>query len=324
MVMLTEIKKALKDTSIKERVAIDANNAKEVQWNHWYEDVPVTGQELVDLLQGVSKAMPSVKFFPAGYKHMQHKLLDENGVYQTSRSVRVASDFHVYLDEFPFALGRVGFGDFSVGGEGDRKYMVFSRKIANAKFAVGREQHNMIMTGDVKKSVRNACKYLVPYSTKEIARAYFGDMQRNVKQAGDNASGAVSRVCDPLRGHSVLLEEIQNLMKLDVAFATSQFKDVAKRLPEVLEEYNRQMSRKISTVFVRLHKVGDQVLADVNTVDNALQGFATSGDVVTYTMDELPEDLKGSIAVLNILEDGQYVPEVGRRVDEEHFWLERG
>ena len=65
-------------------------------------------------------------------------------------------------------------------------------------------------------------------------------------------------------------------------------------------------------------------MADVNTVENALKGFATSGDVVTYTMDELPEDLKGSIAVLNILEDGQYVPEVGRRVDEEHFWLERG
>ena len=113
-------------------------------------------------------------------------------------------------------------------------------------------------------------------------------------------------------------------MKLDVAFATSQFKDVAKRLPEVLEEYNRQMSRKISTVFVRLHKVGDQVLADVNTVDNALQGFTTAGDVTTYTMDELPEDLKGSIAVLNILEDGQYVSRVGQKVDDTTFWIERG
>ena len=44
----------------------------------------------------------------------------------------------------------------------------------------------------------------------------------------------------------------------------------------------------------------------------------------TYSMDELPEDIGGAISVLSILEDGQYVPRVGQKVDDTTFWIERG
>jgi hypothetical protein len=39
---------------------------------------------------------------------------------------------------------------------------------------------------------------------------------------------------------------------------------------------------------------------------------------------EIPEDIMGAVSVLSILNNGQYVANVGMKIDEKHFWIERG
>jgi hypothetical protein len=39
---------------------------------------------------------------------------------------------------------------------------------------------------------------------------------------------------------------------------------------------------------------------------------------------ELPEDAVGSISVLSILENDQYVADVGMKLDSNHFWIQKG
>jgi hypothetical protein len=41
-------------------------------------------------------------------------------------------------------------------------------------------------------------------------------------------------------------------------------------------------------------------------------------------MSDLPEDIVKSISVLSILNDKQYVPRVGQKIDEYTYWIERG
>ena len=43
---------------------------------------------------------------------------------------------------------------------------------------------------------------------------------------------------------------------------------------------------------------------------------------ISYSSDDIPEDLMGRIAVLQTLEDGQYVEKVGLKYDRNTLWLE--
>jgi hypothetical protein len=41
-------------------------------------------------------------------------------------------------------------------------------------------------------------------------------------------------------------------------------------------------------------------------------------------MSDLPEETAHAVASLSILERDQYVTGVGMKIDERHFWVERG
>ena len=50
----------------------------------------------------------------------------------------------------------------------------------------------------------------------------------------------------------------------------------------------------------------------------------TGTQALTYLVNELPQDIAGQIAVLNILEDDGYVANVGMKIDDSTYWVERG
>jgi hypothetical protein len=45
--------------------------------------------------------------------------------------------------------------------------------------------------------------------------------------------------------------------------------------------------------------------------------------VVTYKMEELPENIAGNLAALSMVDDNHYVDGVGLRVDSTTFWVQR-
>jgi hypothetical protein len=58
---------------------------------------------------------------------------------------------------------------------------------------------------------------------------------------------------------------------------------------------------------------------------NAFAGKGLSGSsTLTYKMSDLPEDIAHAVASLSILDRDQYVTGVGMKIDERHFWMERG
>jgi DNA polymerase/3'-5' exonuclease PolX len=127
-----------------------------------------------------------------------------------------------------------------------------------------------------------------------------------------------------------ILQEVAFLKKQGVEFTTPEFRDLAGKVEQLVADYAEQDKRKISAVFVRFKKVGDDTYVDVQEVMNVreirwdVKMNTTSSLSTTYPLNELPQDIAEQVSVLSILENDGYVSNVGMKIDDITFWVERG
>ena len=262
--------------------------------------------------------MPKLKFFP---NDTRGRVLNDDAGAQ--HWIHIVGEFEVYTDDFPISLGRIGYKDYQVGKAKD-SYGVYSRKIQNDKFKPYRGQYYMSLTATIDKAVKNACKYIVPYTHRELMEICYSDMQHKVYTSTSVAKQKLEEALRDVSNGGYLLEEILHLKHLGVEFKTSGFKELASNILELTGNVQEEQSRNIMGVFVRFRRVGDNVYADVSTARDLRRNYsvATDGKTTSYRVDELPSTIAGSISVLSILDDYQYVPRVGQKIDENTYWIE--
>lgn len=325
MIRLIRMNHHFADERVNNGLKALCDSAKEHGWKHYYDDVPVQ-EEFKSYVEAISRAMPRIKFTPYDYTHVSATVFDDAGVYQTTKNFKVAKAFILYMDEYPFEMGRVSYGDHSVNTNGEMTYAVHSRRISNAKYALHRDQHYMIMASDMKKAVKNVSKYVVRYTTKELARALFEPFYNNLGRALSRAQSSVSDAIKTVKyNDSALITELQHLIKSGVQFATPEFTQLAKDLPRLTEELVEQKNHKPDGVFVSFRKIGDNTYVEMCVAKNARGSYQPifTEEVMECKVDELPPEVASNIAVLNILQNDSYVDGVGAKIDDTHFWLER-
>lgn len=298
-----------------------ATMAKELDYAHFLNGVPCV-KEVKEFGEELAKLNPSLKFAPTNNRDVTH-ITDVDGQKKLIKYHR----FYVYMDDCPYMLGEIGYGDYSVRGSSGDTFMVKSRKINNAKFSEWREQQNMIMAKDIKKAVKTALKYLMPYTTRDIAEVSFSKFSSEISVATDKAKSNLYRELRELNGNT-LCEELRHLLRQNVAFKTIEFQSFASKADGLFAELDDETKRDISSQFVYVYDGGDKMYADVfDTVDPRKESILRSkhmGETKTYSMEELPPDIVEKVSVLNILTDDQYVARVGMRVNSNTFWIERG
>ena len=327
MSKLINIKQWKADSRTQETIKTLVDKTIEYKWEHFVDGLPVE-QELKTFMLELKIAMPNIWFIPTGQDRKQKEIRDADGNYQTTESYRVVNEVAVCLDDFPFDLGRINYADNSVNSRGDRTYGVYSRKISNAKYATHRNQYRMIMGKDVGKAIKNAQKYLMPYSAKELAQAFYEPIRDSIT----NEFGKVERKAHVLaqevrNNHHAILNEIRALTRAGIVFKTEEFRKVAENVEEIYGEYETEINKKIGAIFVRFYKVGSESYVTLQEAKDVKSNWSTAkveDSPVGYKASELPQDIVGSVSVLSILNDGQYVANIGMRIDENHFWIERG
>jgi hypothetical protein len=313
-VKLRRVKKMLADSHLADRIKHAKELGKQNGWGTWYEDYPVSLQ-MQGFLTAVKKHMPKLKFHPS--------IIDS---FSNDTKHYIVTEFSVLMDGYPFDLGRVGYRDYSAGG-GDDTYGVYSRKISNPKFGQDRDQHHMVMSSDVTKAVKNASKYILPYTHTELAKAYYDDIQSNVEKVFHDSQTKMHNVAREISSNrQSILAELLHLKTLGVTFKTDVFQKASEVIEEAVADATAEDRRKVTCVFVRFRNIGSDMYVDVQEAEDVRRNsrkLATSSQPTTYLMSELPEDIVGSISVLNILNDDQYVAKVGMKIDETTFWIER-
>jgi hypothetical protein len=250
-----------------------------------------------------------------------------------NQTVMIFNELSVCMDGYPFDIGRINYDDNAVrrSNSATKTLGVYSRKIRNAKFAVHRNQYHMIMSSDVKKAVKNACKYFVPYSTKDLAQAYYSPMKQNVEKSFTAVRSKLNNHLAPIasvsNGYNIYVEELLNLKAQGVKFKTQAFKEVAEGLEEVYTEYATEKNRKIDGMFVRTYMVGDVPHVSLYPVKNIKDTHDWKDLPQETTTDkplaELDQEYVGSVSVLSILTNNQYVDNVGMKMDSNHFWIQK-
>jgi ElaB/YqjD/DUF883 family membrane-anchored ribosome-binding protein len=317
---IANLNKLMSNKQHDERVRTITEKAVTAGYTTLLDGVPVS-KELLEFTQALQKVMPKVKFFPHNFC-----------VAETAGGTRihVCEEVFVYMDDFPCDLGRISWADNGVQS-GQFTYGVYSRKIQNDKYAAHRNQHHMVMTSDLEKAVKNARKHLVPYTTRELAQVFYEPLHEKVSRVLDQVkTKAHHGAGDVVNNRMAILQEIEFLKKQGVQFVTPEFRALSENVEQLLSEYREQESRKVSAVFVRFKQVGDTTYADLQEVHNVreirwdTQMNTTDAQAISCPADELPQDIAGQIAVLNILENDGYVSGVGMKIDDKTFWVERG
>jgi hypothetical protein len=303
--------------------------ATEAGWATFYDGVPCVA-EAKEFAQAVKEAMPNVKFLPIDTDYVSYAVNDDAGVYQTTKNVRVYCEFAVYLDDYPLDLGRINFRDNGARKKDTYTYGIYSRKIANAKYAYHRDQHHMVTATDVKKAMKKVSQYFIPFSTKELAQAFYEPLKNDVAKLGNTLEREMRTKADPIvHNHHELLQEIYWLKQRGVEFSSPKFRDIAENVEDIITRYEAEQNRSIGAIFVRFYEIGGETYfstqgaIEIKKHHDQLQG-TEEWKIEGKPVEEMPEDIKGAVAVLSILNNGQYVASVGVKVDAKHFWIERG
>lgn len=317
--MIKNINEIMNDKDLNDRMKELSDIAVTEGHSYFLNGVPVY-KELLVFAQELQKTMPKIKFLPHTYDTASRSVPSSLG------NVRVVDEVFVYMDDFPCELGRISWSDNTVSS-GEITYGVHSRKIKNAKYGSLRDQHHMVLTNNLGKAVKNARKYLVPYTTQELAQVFYKGMNTKVREVYSEVREALYDGADPVRhNRQAILQEIAFLKKQGVHFITPEFRKVADTIDELMANFTAQETRKVSSVFVRFKQVGDITYADFVEAHNVRDRGPYTGDAhaTSCPIDELPQDIAGQVAVLNILKNDDYVSGIGMKIDDRTFWVERG
>jgi hypothetical protein len=264
------------------------------------------------------KKFPKVKF---------HANADYNKI---NRTTLMVSDVLVYTDDCDYVLGRIGYGkDYAMSGADEPVFMVESRKIQNEKYAEYRDQYFRVFTKDISKALKNAQRYLLPYSSAELLTTTYGTFKTALETRRYTANRAFDQAIGRVSPSVILGAEIDALFSKGVEFTTSEFQ---LHVQEIVDKYRRRQqvfSKDNRTYFITLRVLGDNQVAEIATCKDPKGSNPKLHDFYeepnkTVRVDSLPEDITAKIATLMLVDVGEHIEGVGLRASTRSFWIERG
>ena len=228
----------------------------------------------------------------------------------------------MYLPTDHFTLGRVGWGDWSVDGKPTNSIMVQSPRIRNDKYGSERTQHYMWTSISPKRALSNALGALRPHTPIAVAKHYAPDVARKVWNSDYEGRDKVGKAKGELVRHGSLEQELRGIVASGYTFINAEFSDLVTSFLHEADEYSLRQ-QKIDMVYVRAYMLGDQQVFDTVPIANMHRNynFDVEESFLRYTEDTLPDDIRGKLSMLLMVDMKEYVDGVGMRVHDEVFYV---
>jgi len=241
----------------------------------------------------------------------------------------VHNEVWLMMPNQPYALARIGYGDFSPSSKGISCFGVYSRTINNEKYKGGSDQYYMAMSTDIERAVKNAKKHIRMFSPVEYAQMTAGEFTNEVEACSSKVGDAWSIARRTARESDHLYKELKHLMESGHRFLSDEFAGMVTNWITTAKEWSIEKNRAVPAYFVHVSVVRDEQMFDIVEVEDAKgklgnysQAWADAKSQ-KFKANDLPEDLMGKLSVLSLLEPGQYTQGVGKRIDDTMFWVER-
>jgi len=184
---------------------------------------------------------------------------------------------------------------------------MYSFRISNDKFLCTNRDYRTRSTSDPKKMLKWMKDYIKPYTGPEVARMSkdtVADAHRAWQREAEEAAVSINRISE-----RAIYEEIEALLSFGVEFRTEKFRELATvGLPAYKEKRMRSVKAEPKT----------------HVLINPDESVVVSGDADTATYDSLeaaPEQVQQHVALLRMMEQNEYLPDVGIKVNAQVFWV---
>lgn len=262
--------------------------AKKNNHQHWIDDIPVS--------------LEMMKFFnELKYKRRNIMARVDCKVYGGMfEGVGIS-----YQDSPDFPLGKM-FVEDAPDGKG-KLYCVRSDRIKNEKWSEGSDGYEIKKSKDFTKGVKLGLTYLKPFAVDEIMDNSVTSLENGLHRMRSKPKDMLDEATT-IRSERVM-EEVDNMVRSGYVPVTAQFKEAMVLFQKQGEELKRIANYRPKKIFVWVKP--DRVEYQPHTGE----------PVVAYKLDDVPEDIRNKVAVLQIGEKNQAIMDVGMKVTETTYWV---
>jgi hypothetical protein len=204
----------------------------------------------------------------------------------------------------------LGFLDISTDAKGRPMYKLYSNLIENEKYNCHNDEYHAKSTTDPKKLLVLLKEFVKPYTPHEIVNRIGDPVLLDREEWRDEPKREYREMARRLDVKDIL-DEVAYLQSVGVQFRSPGFQKLAVEGIRAYEESKRRES--IPTVHVHVFIQPD---------DSVLLTKGKGDYTVHENMDRVPECVQQQVAMLRMMEAGQYLPEVGKKChDTRAFWV---
>lgn len=285
--------------------------------------------KIIDRTVTVKEMLPTTPDFASEYQNHCSMLQNyAKALLSYSPGLKFArkrsNELWVYLDNDPYVLGYIGYGDYLVHVTGEHKYMVASRNIENEKYATYNDQHSMYTSVNLKTILTKARKAMRPINPIDIATMESRNIQDKFKREVSDKSNDVYNTWSKVFDKSLVEAEFRNMIKNGYEFVNKKYRGMVQELLDKIDIDRSAKMEKLHVHFVRAYdKYGDGELhfeiIDINDLHKGSGNVVK--EIVRCRESEVPEDILGKISVLNITDVDEYVKDVGYNTGDGMFYV---
>lgn len=210
----------------------------------------------------------------------------------------------------------------SLGSDG--VYVLNSNRIENEKYSCASAGYHERRTGNAKKMLKLLREVTTSFSPYEITKR----SDEGISYAARTWKEEPKCSLRDLVGHisqTEVLKEIMYLKSVGVEFRSDNFKKVASEAYELqLEAIRREKAVAPDTsAILYVYEQPDGIVSVVHEARvNSTSGAAReSAHWIYENMDVTPEAIRQQMSLLKMCEVNQYVPEVGKRDEQNGYWV---
>lgn len=196
----------------------------------------------------------------------------------------------------------------------EKKFVLECEKIINDKYRTSHDLYHTKATADAKKMLKLLKQYIKPYTMRDISvRTHYGFKTATDRWTSE-PNGLFYNLASSLPTTD-LVKEIMHLKTAGVEFHTDKFRQLANEGLDLYNEAKRRKSLPVETKHVFFNP--DDSIEVSKPYDPKIPNFGESYPV----FDSLPDSMQQAIAMLRMVDDGVFVPEVGQRISNREFWV---
>jgi len=267
-------------------------------WKHWIEDIPVS--------------LHLLKF----YNEVKHKRKDivvrvdnrpTNVICEGGEPAYIFPELGLAFSDAPeLKCGGIGMERHIVG---DWVYYVRSALIRNEKYKPSnKDGYNVLKTKNFAKAIKNVLQYVKPVEMAWLMEDKEADLSRAVMNIRAPAQEVYHKALG--MGRNAIRQEIDNMIRMGYAPMTQDFKEAFALMESQGSDLKRVANYKPRTCFVWAKP--DKVEFKYSDEDQIH---------VVYNVQDVPENIKDKIAVLQIGGDGDAVMDVGTKISNTMYWV---